>query len=76
VLGPPRSSQTNTHPDEMALRSSVSNRLVIIGSTPRFTAWNILCASAGVLMRIPVQVGRCMGIAEEGGRTSEEDQVN
>lgn len=34
----PRSSQTKTLPDEIALRSSASKRLVTIGSTPVATA--------------------------------------
>lgn len=46
------------------LRSSVSNRRVTMGRMVRKTAWKMIRASAGDLIRIPVMVARC--IMDEG----------
>jgi hypothetical protein len=70
VFGPPRSSQTNIWPEDIARRSSVSSLRVIIGKSPSDTAWNMTCASAGERTRTPVQVGRCMSGRGQAGRST------
>ena len=56
----PRSSHTNTHPEEMDRRSSVSRRRETMGRRLSETAWKIACASAVERIRKTVIVGRCM----------------